>query len=247
MYNYLTVSDFKKKVEHFIKKMFRGDFAQLILANIIAFYMKLVFKTSRVVINNKERYTGLLKKEKGCFVVAWHGRMFIAPTILSSINNEIGYNRKMFFLASKHQDGQIAGKVMKVFGFDEIYGSTMNKDDKDKLRQANNMGAVVSVRKIMKELKNNNVICLPPDGPRGPFEQINGEVIAIAKKMDVEILPAVVSYSFKIRLKSWDKFQIPLPFGRVLIEFSIPITIADYEDLEKAKNMLKQRMTDFSC
>ena len=228
-----------------MKKLVRSDFVQTALARVIATYMKLVFKTSRVVVNNKERYMELLKNEEGCFVVAWHGRMFIAPTILSYMNNGADYKRKMFFLASRHQDGQTAGKIMKIFGFDEIYGSTINKGDEDKIGQANSMGAMVSVRRIMKELKNNNIITLTPDGPRGPFEQINGEVIAIAKKMRVRIFPAVITYSFKIRLKSWDKFQIPLPFGRVLIEFSIPLTTADYEDLEEAKNTLKQRMTDF--
>lgn len=240
------MSDFKEKIEHFIKKLFKGNFAQKILTKVIASYMKLVFKTSRVVINNKERYIDLLKNGEGGFVVAWHGRMFIAPTILSNINNKVGYKKKIFFLASRHKDGQIAGKVMKIFGFDEIYGSTINKDDKDKLEQADSSGAVVSVRRIIKELKNNNIICLPPDGPRGPIEQINGEVIAIAKKMGVKIFPAVITYSFKIKLKSWDRFQIPLPFGRVLIEFSVPMTTVDYEDLEKVKDMLKQRMSNFS-
>ena len=128
----------------------------------------------------------------------------------------------------------------------EISGSTINKNDKDKLGQASNMGAIVSVRKIMKELKNNNIVCLPPDGPRGPLEEINGEVIAIAKKVNVEILPAVISYSFRIKLGSWDRFQIPLPFGRILIEFASPLTFDDYNDLEKSKYLLKEKMTNFS-
>ncbi len=240
------MSDFKENTKQFIKRLLRNDLTQIILSKIIAFYMKLVFKTSRIVINNKEKYIKILEREKGCFVVAWHGRMFIAPTILSFINKEVNYKRKMFFLASKHRDGKTAGMVMKTVGFYEISGSTINKDDKDKLGQASNMGAIVSVRKIMKELKNNNIVCLPPDGPRGPLEEIDGEVIAIAKKVNVEILPAVISYSFRIKLGSWDRFQIPLPFGRILIEFASPLTFDDYNDLEKSKYLLKEKMTNFS-
>lgn len=236
------MSKIGENLKEFIKKLSKYDFWQILFSKIIAFYMKLVFKTSRVVINNKERYLNVLEEESGCFVVAWHGKIFIAPTILSYINKEADYKRKMFFLASKHKDGQTAGKIMKVFGFEEISGSTINKSDEDKLEQANNMGAVVSTRKIMKELKNNNIICLPPDGPRGPREEINGEIVAIAKKMKVIILPAVISYSCSIKLRSWDRFNIPLPFCRILIEFVEPLVPSDYSDLEKAKNLLIERM-----
>ena len=236
------VSNFKENTKQFIKKILKNNLIQIILSRIIALYMKLVAKTSRLVVNNKDRYLNLIKDDKGFFIVAWHGKMFIAPIILSSLSKEARYNRKMFFLASKHRDGKTAGEVMKIFGFEEISGSTINKDNKDKIEQAGNMGAITSIRKMMRELKNNNIICLPPDGPRGPIEEINSEVINIAKKMNVKILPASVSYSFKIRLKSWDKFQIPLPFGRILINFNELLLPDNYSNPEFSKKLLKERL-----
>lgn len=236
------ISSFKENTKQFIKKILNNNLIQIFLSRIIFLYMKFVTKTSRLVVNNKDRYLNLIKDDKGFFIVAWHGKMFIAPVILSSLNKEAKCNRRMFFLASKHRDGKTAGEVMKIFGFEEISGSTINKDDKDKIEQASNMGAIASIRKMMRELKNNNIICLPPDGPRGPIEEINSEVINIAKKMNVKILPTSVSYSFKIRLKSWDKFQIPLPFGRILINFNELLLPDNYSNPEFPKKLLKERL-----
>ncbi len=53
-----------------------------------------------------------------------------------------------------------------------------------------------------------------PDGPRGPVYQIQEGIIYLAQLTGRPIIPISNFARWKIRLRSWDRFQIPLPFAR---------------------------------
>jgi len=57
-------------------------------------------------------------------------------------------------------------------------------------------------------------LAVTPDGPRGPCYSMQPGVITLAQMTGLPILPASYRLSWKIKLKSWDRFQIPLPFAR---------------------------------
>jgi hypothetical protein len=74
---------------------------------------------------------------------------------------------------------------------------------------------------------------ITPDGPRGPRYQVQEGVISTAQLTGLPIVPASYHLNWKIRLKSWDGFQIPLPFascevvvGRVM---RVPVEATDAE------------------
>ena len=132
---------------------------------------------------------------------------------------------------------------MAIFNFKEIFGSTINRN---KLHQAQESGAVKSIMIIMREIKNGSSIHLAPDGPRGPLRKINSEIVNIAKKTDTPIFPVAIKYSLKKQLKSWDEFQIPFPFGKIVVDYLEPLHVDKSSDFEESNLILEERMNEFN-
>lgn len=223
-----------------IKNILQKNLIQTIVCYIISIYLKFVFLTSKVKITgHTEEYLNLLIKNKSTFVITWHGRIFVAPMIVRTLLKKINYKKQPCVLSSKHRDGQLASKTMKIFHFKEIFGSTINKN---KLYQAEESGAVKSIMIIMREIKNGSSIHLAPDGPRGPIRKINSEIVNIAKKTCTPIFPVAISYSLKKQLSSWDEFQIPIPFGKILVEYLEPLYIDKNSDFDESNTTLEKKM-----
>jgi lysophospholipid acyltransferase (LPLAT)-like uncharacterized protein len=62
-------------------------------------------------------------------------------------------------------------------------------------------------------------VIITPDGPRGPCYKLGQGLVFLAQKNALPVVPVHVEYSRCIRLKSWDRFMIPLPFSRVEFTF----------------------------
>ncbi len=230
----------KSSLKDIVKSILKKNCVQNIICYIIAIYMKFVFFTSKIqIIGCTEEYLNLVLNNKATFVITWHGRIFIAPMIVRTLMKKINYKKKPCVLSSKHRDGQLASKTMNIFNFKEIFGSTINKN---KLFQAEDSGAVKSIRIIMKEIKIGSSIHLAPDGPRGPIRKINSEIVNIAKKNSTPIFPVAINYSFKKQLNSWDEFQIPFPFGKILVEYLQPLHIDKNSDFNESNSILEERM-----
>jgi lysophospholipid acyltransferase (LPLAT)-like uncharacterized protein len=223
-----------------IKNILSSELIQLVICYVISIYIKLVFKTSKVKICGcTEEYLNYLLNNKATFVITWHGRIFVAPLIVKTLMTKINYKKQPLVLSSKHRDGKLASKTMKIFNFKEIFGSSINKN---KLNKAENSGAVKSIMTIMKEIKNGSSIHLAPDGPRGPIRKINSEIVSIAKKTNTPIFPVAISYSLKKQLSSWDEFQIPFPFGKIFVEYLSPLSFSKDSNVDEGNMLLEKRM-----
>ena len=58
---------------------------------------------------------------------------------------------------------------------------------------------ISSLKEIITELNQNQVVGVAPDGPKGPREKIKDGLISLIKKTDALIIP--LSYSAKIKIK----------------------------------------------
>ena len=102
-----------------------------------------------------------------------------------------------------------------------------------------------NLKKIINGLKSGCSLGITPDGPRGPNQEINGEIINIAKLTGASLIN--VSYScsrFIIIKKSWDKFKIPLPFSRLCFVVSDNIYKVDKNMSESDLENLKLQIRD---
>ena len=62
-------------------------------------------------------------------------------------------------------------------------------------------------------------IGITPDGPRGPKYRVQPGVVKLAQLTGVPLIPVNIHYSRAFRFKTWDEFQIPLPFSTVTLKF----------------------------
>ena len=77
-------------------------------------------------------------------------------------------------------------------------------------------------------------VAITPDGPRGPCYIVQNGPIGLAQVTGMPVIPAAYNLKWKIQLKSWDRFQIPLPFAYVNFYFGEPMTIPrDITDAQK--------------
>jgi lysophospholipid acyltransferase (LPLAT)-like uncharacterized protein len=112
-----------------------------------------------------------------------------------------------FALVSKSSDGDILSKLLNGWKYKVIRGSS-SKGGKDALEH------------LIDEIDNGSSVVITPDGPRGPENKIKNGALIISNKTGFPIIPIKINYlKKKILLKSWDKFEIPLPFSKCEVSF----------------------------
>jgi hypothetical protein len=94
-------------------------------------------------------------------------------------------------------------------------------------------------------MERNYSVVMTPDGPRGPVYRIQDGIIQLAKLTGRPIIPVSNFTHWKIRLRSWDRLQIPLPFARCDLRYGDPIWVpreASEAALEELRVKLEQSM-----
>ena len=87
-------------------------------------------------------------------------------------------------------------------------------------------------------------LAITPDGPRGPCYVVQEGIMSLAQITGLPILPASYNLNWKIRPKSWDRFQIPLPFSRCEIRVEKPIRVPrEASDAERENLRLQLKET----
>ena len=185
---------------------------KMLISLLGAFYIHLVFFTSKVRLKNRGNIDVLFKKNKSFIYSFWHDQLLMCPLTWQN-------KSKIMVLISKHRDGDIIAKVISHLGFGSIRGST-NKPEKNK-----NKGSLLAVRKMLKSLKHNISIGMAPDGPKGPRHKVSEGIIHIARLSNKEILPVGIGFKKKWILDTWDKFIVPKVFNEISIVWGQPIKI----------------------
>lgn len=151
------------------------------------------------------------KHKNKIIFVFWHDRLLLMPYIIKHYLKCKGYA-----IVSNHNDGEYLVNFLSLYSHKAIRGST-------------NANSIKVMKEAINLLKNDDFVLLAitPDGPRGPRHKIQGNVVALAKMTNTDIVPVCYSASRVKLLDSWDKFIIPIPFifNNIVIEMSSPIDV----------------------
>lgn len=196
--------------------------------NIIAKIMPRIvwFSLWIVYITSKNRfYVDKEVKKNNMIIVFWHNELLMMPFLYRKIRDR----PKLFIMTSQHFDGMLIEKLCKYFNLDSIKGSS-SRD-----------GVKVLIQAINK-IKNNDDIAITPDGPKGPMYSVADGVIAVAQKTNANIVVFSVKPSRFIRLNTWDKLIIPMPFSSIKYYASKPFKISNKININDAKKQLLNEM-----
>src|SRR5260221_11537238 len=84
-------------------------------------------------------------------------------------------------------------------------------------------------------------LAITPDGPRGPCYEVQDGVMSLAQITGLPIIPFSCYIRWKLRVKSWDKFQIPLPFSRCEMRMGKQVRIPR-EATDEERMALRQQL-----
>jgi lysophospholipid acyltransferase (LPLAT)-like uncharacterized protein len=136
----------------------------------------------------------------------WHNRLAISMLVHRR------HPRKLAALVSASKDGALLAAVMGRFGVEQVRGSTSRRGPQ-------------ALLEMSSRAKLGYDLAVTPDGPRGPRYVVQKGVIALAQVTGLAIVPVTCNTRRKICLKSWDGFQIPLPFSRCELILNQPILV----------------------
>lgn len=182
-----------------------------ILARLIWAVVSLLAATIRFRVDDA---SGLLTpggNEKILFAF-WHNRLAMALLGYRRIIHQRDTARHMAALVSVSRDGGLLARVVELFEGLPIRGSSSRRGPQ-------------ALRELVAAARNGCDLAITPDGPRGPCYEVQDGVIATAQLTGLPIIPVSIRLGWKYQFKSWDRFEIPLPFSRCEITLGTPIRV----------------------
>lgn len=210
------MSSFKKSLKKVYKPILKSNFMISLGAALIAFYIRLIYRTVKWEIRNYEVLENL--KGNPSLICFWHGRLLMVPAFNPP-------ETKGNVMISKHSDGEIIARAMRYFDINSLRGSASD-------------GGYSAIKGIMKLVRKGETVAITPDGPRGPARKAKKAVTQLAKNLDIPLIPVTFTCTNHRKAKSWDSFMIAKPFGRGIFAVGEPIPPSQADTLEDALNKL---------
>jgi lysophospholipid acyltransferase (LPLAT)-like uncharacterized protein len=190
-----------------------------IVASLISFYIHTVGFFTKYVYDGSKASFELDAKQRVIYAF-WHNQQ----TFLLYPYRKRG---KICVLVSMSKDGEYIARALPKFKMKAMRGSTTR-------------GGYSALRGLMDISEAGYNPAITPDGPRGPIYTARSGIIYLAQKTHLPIVPAGVACSHKFAVNSWDKFQVPLPFGKCAVVYGEPVWVGETDDIETCR----KRLTD---
>ena len=185
----------------------------------------LIYLFNRIVVRGEEHLIQAHASGRPVFLGFWHGRMIYSLWYLRRY--------RPIVLVSQSSDGDIIAGLLQSWGYNTIRGSSSR-------------GSRRGLRVMMRSLeKSDQLMVNAMDGPLGPAREAKAGGLAAAAQREAVLIPisgaASRCWTFK---RSWDRFQIPKPFGRVVIQFGHPIEPYPVDDNEELARLMSQAINE---
>ncbi|MGB7621076.1 MAG: lysophospholipid acyltransferase family protein [Terriglobia bacterium] len=185
--------------------------------------IRLIGRTLKFESRGDENLEAIYKAGHRAIFTFWHNRIFGATWYFRK--------RGIVVMTSQNFDGEYIARFIQMLGYEAARGSSSR----------GGMRALVEMAKCLRE---GSDVGFTIDGPRGPRYQAKMGPVMLARKTGDGIFCFHVSYEKKWVLKgSWDHFQIPKPFSRVLLIQAPPLYIdatADESTMRKKHQEMQQ-------
>lgn len=178
-------------------------------------YLHFVGFTSRVRIRLHPAAEPFISQKKSCVFAFWHRHQ-----LMMCYEHR---HRGVRVLVSRSKDGELIAQALHRFGYKTIRGSSTR-------------GGATALAELMDAVSSGAQAAVTPDGPKGPFRSVQPGVAVLAEKTGAPIIPCGWAGSrVKEISKAWDRFLIPLPFGRYEIIFGDPLFLSAGEPSAEEK------------
>lgn len=202
----------------------KEKFLLTIIPRIAFLFIRMLSLTIRKKFLFTEYLDPFLQKKKPVIVAFWHQRLLMMPFLR--------HREKVSMLISRHRDGELIARTVNLLGIDAVRGSTTR-------------GGLAALRGMVRAMQEGFNLAITPDGPQGPKHVVQGGVVELARLTGAPVLPVTYSASRRKVFQSWDNFNLPLPFSRVVYIWGEPIFVPreiSKEELEGKRLLLEKRL-----
>ncbi|MFN0069324.1 MAG: lysophospholipid acyltransferase family protein [Limisphaerales bacterium] len=150
---------------------------------------------------------GLALAQRGPVVFAlWHNRSALSLYIYRRLFHRPDPRRRLAALASASRDGALMAAVLELFGAAPVRGSSSRR-------------GLLAAAELIDAARAGADLAITPDGPRGPRYVVQPGAVAVAQATGRPIVPVGINTRWRFNARSWDGYQVPLPFARVEVVF----------------------------
>jgi lysophospholipid acyltransferase (LPLAT)-like uncharacterized protein len=166
----------------------------------------------------------------------WHNRLALCMEAYHGFAAKRWPGRGLAALISASKDGALLARILKYFDVWPVRGSSSRRG-----RQA--------LLELTTRIQGGTNVAITPDGPRGPKYQVQEGVIALAQVTGAAIVPVSATARWKWTVRSWDAFQVPLPFAACEIRMTKPLRVpreAGEAEREALRAELERRLLEIT-
>ena len=182
--------------------------------------------TLRITETNRAPLDALDAEGKPVVLCLWHDELFSLM--------HVRRNLRIVTLVSQSRDGEYLARLLQALGLLTARGSSSR----------GGASALIQAARLMREQKYHG--CLTVDGPRGPRHVVKDGAVFLAFHTPAPMVPIRLFMEKAKIFRSWDRFQLPLPFSRVHIVFGDPYNVGagelNPEALERERLELQNRL-----
>jgi lysophospholipid acyltransferase (LPLAT)-like uncharacterized protein len=143
---------------------------------------------------------------------AWHNRLALVMPAYYRYARKRSRTSGMAAMVSASKDGGFLAAVLQCFKVQPVRGSTSRRGPQ-------------ALLELTTWAERGFDLAITPDGPRGPCYEVQDGVMSLAQITGLPIIPFSSDVRWKVRVNSWDGFQIPLPFSSCEMRVGQPIRV----------------------
>ena len=209
----------------------RPKWYQRAVAWLVFILIRIVAATLRYRWHDRSEYIHV--PETGPVIYSiWHNRLSLSMPAYFSYARERKKTSGMAAMVSASRDGGFLAGILECFKVQPVRGSSSRRGPQ-------------ALLELTTWAERGYDLAITPDGPRGPLYVVQEGVMSLAQLTGLPIVPFSFYAKWKICLKSWDRFQIPLPFSycemRLGKAFFVPRDASD-EQREELRRQLETEL-----
>jgi hypothetical protein len=221
-----------RKVTRGNRRLTRGRLLLYRVAVVVAWHLvRFFWATCRVQRTlGLERARDAVRESRSVIPVYWHQHMLFGVRALLDLRDD---GLRIGFLISPSVDGTAPAMLVGKIGGHVIRGSSTHTGAR-------------ALRDYYETIVKQEISpALTPDGPKGPLHEFKPGAVMLAQLTGKPILPVSVAASHAFRFPTWDRFELPLPFSRVVIAYGEPVKMprgVDAESLARLQGEMAGRL-----
>jgi hypothetical protein len=195
-------------------------------------WMRLVFATSRIEPGNVSALAGILSAHGGVVALHWHEEVLLAPYAWK----RAGVRGHALVALGDAGDGM--ARILARCGHAVTRGGSSRRGSRRRPRLIGELAA------LLRE-SEGSLTAIAVDGTSGPAYHLKPGGLLVARDSGRPIVLVRVWPGRCLRLGSWDRLAIPLPFGAIRYSLLGPIPVPRElrgEALEPLREQLEQQL-----